>query len=173
MDSATYVDLSNKCQGWEKLEVVCSKEDFDDSSPQTPNEVVFDPVAPPGLDNMAMASLCKKYFDQIRTSAARRLKFESSFNSMENKTCIDGAKSISDEELFEFVYNDLLEAIVSKQTEDLLAEISNTEWDSDCCKTPPAPHLNGIAETSPGAPVKKPSAKSRKIDLGLGRKLEF
>ncbi|XP_031271577.1 uncharacterized protein LOC116129978 [Pistacia vera] len=250
MDSATCADLSNKCQGCEKLDVVCNKEVVqvsamsngsaslepitpvpnreiadspydcntplteakrptkvpcfgaktarkedlvacaddsspraktarkedpvacvDDSSPRTPKDVVFDPFAP-GPDNMAMAPLCKKYAEQMRTSVARCLKFESSFSLMENKTCVDDTESISDEEMFESVYNNLLEAIVSKQTEGLLAEISNTEWDADCCKTPPAPHLNGIAETCPGAPV-KPSAKSRKIDLGLCRKLEF
>ncbi|KAL5738912.1 hypothetical protein ACOSP7_027859 [Xanthoceras sorbifolium] len=81
-------------------------------------------------------------------------------------------ESISDEEVFESVYNNLLEAIVAKQTEGLLAEIANIECDSDCCQTPPAPRLNGIAETCPGAPMKS-SAVSRKIDLGLCRKLEF
>ncbi|XP_044472898.1 cyclin-dependent protein kinase inhibitor SMR11-like [Mangifera indica] len=143
----------------------------DDSSPRTPNDVVFDPFAP-GPDNMAMAPLCKKYLYQMRTSVARRLKFESSFNMMEDNTCVNDAESISDEEMFESVYNNLLEAIVSKQTEGLLAEISNTEWDSNYCKTPPGHRLNGIAKTCPGAPM-KPPAKSRNIDLGLCRKLKF
>ncbi|KAH7554634.1 hypothetical protein JRO89_XS12G0251000 [Xanthoceras sorbifolium] len=144
-----------------------------DSSPQTPKDVVFDPFAP-GPDHLAMAPLNKKYIDQVRSSVARRLNFESSihFEEHNNDTCADDVESISDEEVFESVYNNLLEAIVAKQTEGLLAEIANIECDSDCCQTPPAPRLNGIAETCPGAPMKS-SAVSRKIDLGLCRKLEF
>lgn len=139
---------------------------IDDGSPRTPKGVVFDPFAP-GPDSMAMAPLCKKYVNQMRTSVARCLNFESSLKLME-----EDMESISDEEMFESVYNNLLEAIILKQTEGLLAEISNGELDSDCCKTPPEPHLNGIAETCPGAPMKS-LAKARKIDLGLCRKLDF
>ncbi|KAK0585944.1 hypothetical protein LWI29_036672 [Acer saccharum] len=143
-----------------------------DSSPKTPRDVVFDPFAP-APDHLAMAPLNKKYINQVRSSVARRLNFESSLLFEEhNKTCSDGMESISDEEIFESVYNNLLEAIVSKQTECFLEEIPNIEWDSDCCKTPPVTRLNGIAETCPGAP-KKSSAVSRKIDLGLCRKLEY
>lgn len=142
-----------------------------DGSPQTPKDVVFDPFAP-GPDHLAMAPLCKKYVYQMKTSAARRLNFDSSLKLMEDSTDVDAVESISDEEMFESVYNNLLEAIVSKQTEDILAEISNIEWDPESCKTPPTLHQSGIAETCPGAPM-KPSAKSRKIDLDLRRKLEF
>lgn len=142
-----------------------------DGSPRTPKDVVFDPFAP-GPDHLAMAPLCKKYVYQMKTSAARRLNFDSSLKLMEDGTDVDDMESISDEEMFESVYNNLLEAIVSKQTEDLLTEISNVEWDPDSCKTPPTTQLSGIAETCPGAPM-KPSAKSRKIDLDLCRKLEF
>ncbi|TXG57476.1 hypothetical protein EZV62_015305 [Acer yangbiense] len=125
-----------------------------DSSPKTPRDVVFDPFAP-APDHLAMAPLNKKYINQVRSSVARRLNFESSLLFEEhNKTCSDGVESISDEEIFESVYNNLLEAIVSKQTECFLEEIPNIEWDSDFCKTPPVTRLNGIAETCPGAPKK-------------------
>ncbi|PQQ09443.1 uncharacterized protein Pyn_21435 [Prunus yedoensis var. nudiflora] len=82
-------------------------------------------------------------------------------------------ESISDEEMFEAVYENLLEVIVSEQTEGVFSECSRKGWDSDDCKTPPPePLLNGVAESCPGAPL-RPSGKSRNIDLGLIRKLEF
>ncbi|XP_038702205.1 uncharacterized protein LOC119998830 isoform X2 [Tripterygium wilfordii] len=80
---------------------------------------------------------------------------------------------MSEEEMFDALYENLLEVIVTKQAEDALSEISNIVCDFDACQTPPsAPRLTGIADTCPGAPI-KPTGKSRNFDLGLCRKLEF
>ncbi|KAJ8898837.1 hypothetical protein K2173_008146 [Erythroxylum novogranatense] len=137
------------------------------ASPKTPKDGVFDPFAP-GPNEMAMAPHCKKYLDEARASVSRCLNFTSSF-----RRCSFDADSFTDEEMFETVYENLLEAIVFKQTEGALTQVPNEECDSDACRTPPlAPRLNGLAETCPGAPLKS-TVKSRVIDLGLCRKLEF
>lgn len=142
------------------------------SSPKTPKDVVFDPFAP-GPDDKVLAPLSKKYSDEARISVARRLNFGSSPKGLDHTSPGDGVESISDEEMFKSVYENLLEVIVSEQTESALAELSNMEWDYDACRTPPsARRLNGVAETCPGAPL-KPTAKPRLNDLGLCRKLEF
>ncbi|XP_038695194.1 cyclin-dependent protein kinase inhibitor SMR11-like isoform X2 [Tripterygium wilfordii] len=138
----------------------------DSSSPRTPKDCVFDPFAP-GPAHLALAPLCKKYFDKSRVNVVRRLSFDSSYKIVED------AGFISDEEMFDAVYENLLAVIVTKQAEDALSEISNIECDFDACQTPPlAPRLTGIADTCPGAPVKLPG-KSRNLDLGLCRKLDF
>ncbi|XP_048236272.1 cyclin-dependent protein kinase inhibitor SMR11 [Ricinus communis] len=142
------------------------------SSPRTPKDGVFDPFAP-GPEDKAWAPQCKKYSDEARSSVARRLNFSSSFKGLGDECAGDCVESISDEQMFESVYENLLEAIVSKQTECSLAELSKMELDSDSCLTPSsAPRLTGVADACPGAPM-KPTGKSRIIDLGLCRKLEF
>ncbi|XWS22023.1 hypothetical protein CRYUN_Cryun29cG0000100 [Craigia yunnanensis] len=142
------------------------------SSPKTPKDGIFDSFAP-GPEDMAFAPICRKYIDEMRTSVARRLHFDYSVRNVDSGPHRTAAESISDEEMFESVYENLLEAIVSNQAEGFLTEFSDTEWDSDGCKTPPsAPCLNGVAETCPGAPI-KPTGRSRTIDLVLCRKLEF
>ncbi|KAF5747692.1 hypothetical protein HS088_TW05G00419 [Tripterygium wilfordii] len=141
---------------------------IDDSSsrPRTPKGGVFDPFAP-GPDRLAPAPFCKKYFDKSRINVGRRLSFDSSYNIVED------AGFMSEEEMFDALYENLLEVIVTKQAEDALSEISNIVCDFDACQTPPsAPRLTGIADTCPGAPI-KPTGKSRNFDLGLCRKLEF
>ncbi|KAH1030334.1 hypothetical protein J1N35_042508 [Gossypium stocksii] len=51
--------------------------------------------------------------------------------------------------------------------------VGTVECDSDGSKTPPsAPCLNGVSDTCPGAPIKL-TGRSRVIDLGFCRKLEF
>ncbi|MCL7051544.1 hypothetical protein MKW94_028421 [Papaver nudicaule] len=75
---------------------------------------------------------------------------------------------LHEEVLLETMYESLLDAIVSKQTEEIIAENI-----PDGMKTPTSlPPLSGIAETCPPAPIKPPSG-SRCIDLGIRRKLEF
>ncbi|KAK9289323.1 hypothetical protein L1049_007478 [Liquidambar formosana] len=142
-----------------------------DCSPRTPKDNVFNPFAP-GPDEMMLAPQCKKDMGESRISVARRLNFDSSTKF----SVADGnhVENLSDEEmLLESVYGSLLEAIVSKQTEDVLAEISPPELNSDGFKTPTsAPRLNGVAEICPGAPM-KPTRKLGNTDLGLCRKLEF
>ncbi|KAJ4832516.1 hypothetical protein Tsubulata_000074 [Turnera subulata] len=147
--------------------------DADDSgSPRTPNDCVFDPFAP-GPDDKVLAPQCKKYFDEARASVARRLDFSSSFKTLGKRSSENDAESISDEEMFESVYENLLEVIVSNQTEDALAELSGIEWAPGACKTPTSiPLLNGVSDTCPGAPMKR-GGGSRAVDLGLCRRLEF
>ncbi|XP_021685783.2 uncharacterized protein LOC110668736 [Hevea brasiliensis] len=142
------------------------------SSPKTPKDGVFDPFAP-SQDDKVFAPQSKKYFDEARISVARRLNFGTSLKGLGHTSPGDGVESILDEEMFKSVYENLLEAIICEQTESAFAELSNMEWDSDACRTPPsAPRLNQVAETCPGAPL-KPTGKSRLIDLGLCRKIEF
>ena len=142
--------------------------DNDNGSPRTPKDGVFDPFAP-GPDNMARAPQGKKYLDELRITVARRLDFDPSFDAFHD------AESLSDQDMFESVYENLLQVIVSKQTEGVLAPMSNVEYDSDDCKTPPSPlQFTGISDTCPGAPVKvKPGGKPRNIQVGLCKKLEF
>ncbi|XP_027336688.1 cyclin-dependent protein kinase inhibitor SMR11-like [Abrus precatorius] len=137
--------------------------DNDSGTPRTPKDGVFDPFAP-GPDNMARAPHSNKYLDEYRTTVARRLNFHSSFDA--------DVESLSDEDMVESVYENLLQVIVSKQAEAawLLSQMSNH---SDDCKTPPCPlRFTGISDTCPGAPM-KPAGKPRNIQVGLCKKLEF
>ncbi|XP_057476616.1 unknown protein 1-like [Actinidia eriantha] len=144
-----------------------------DGSPRTPVEDVFDPFAP-GPDKLMQAPHCKKYLEESWSNVARRLNFGSSVNSVRDVSSEADAETISDDEmLLETVYDSLLEAIVSKQTEGFRSEILSVDPDSDGFKTPNSETcLSGIAETCPGAPV-KPVRKSRNVDRSLCRKLEF
>lgn len=146
----------------------------DDStgSPRTPEGGVFDPFAP-GPEKLAMAPMCKKFVSKSRSVVARQLSFDSLVQTSDDETSTDSVESLSDEDMFEAVYESLLEAIVSDLTLSVLGEHARKDWDcGDDCTTPPGTRLNGIAETCPGAPL-RPVGKSRKIDLGLIRKLEF
>ncbi|KAB1224687.1 hypothetical protein CJ030_MR2G024687 [Morella rubra] len=170
IDSKSPVTLLDKVASFEsnsdsdKVPFGC----FNDTSPRTPEDGVFDPFAP-GPDDIALAPLGNKCHHEFKGIIPRRLNFD--FSSVEAVAVEAGAQSLSDEEMFEAVYENLLEAIVSKQAEVLHSGISGVDSDSDGCKTPPlAPLLNGVADTCPGAPVKS-SGKSRDIDLGLCRKL--
>ncbi|KAA8517605.1 hypothetical protein F0562_015079 [Nyssa sinensis] len=144
-----------------------------DNSPHTPKEGVFDPFAP-GPDKLMLAPHCNKYLEESQSNVARQLNFDASVKFFADGNPGNDAESISEEDIFlETVYGTLLEVIVSKQTEELLAEISPLDSGSDGFKTPTsAPCLNGIAETCPRAPM-KPTKKFRSIDQGLCRKLEF
>ncbi|GLU14789.1 hypothetical protein SLE2022_313370 [Rubroshorea leprosula] len=146
---------------------------IDNASPKTPKDGVFDPFAP-GSDDMLLAPLCKKHSDVMKTTIARRLKFDYPVKKLNygNETPSMDVESISDEEMFESVYEIILETVFTNQAEGPLAEIAEVEGNYDCCKTPSASISNAVAETCPGAPMKS-SGKSRNIDLGLCRKLEF
>ncbi|KAJ9543019.1 hypothetical protein OSB04_022726 [Centaurea solstitialis] len=145
------------------------KVDDEIDSPCTPKEGVFDPFAP-GPDKLMLAPICTKYLEESRSFVARRLNFSS---AMTKKDCEkEGCESgFEDDMLLEAVYESLLEAIICKQAEDIVATVDS------CCpsspETPPcAPLLTGIAETCPGAPMKAVK-KSRNIEMSLCRKLEF
>lgn len=139
----------------------------DDNSPCTPKEGVFDPFAP-GPDNLMNAPISMKHLEDSRSYVARRLNF----NSLKTKKDYEKRESVSetcfeDAKLLEAVYDNLLEAIISKQAEDIFNEMN------DVVVTPPsAPRVTGIADTCPGAPM-KPVKKSRNIDLSLCRRLDF
>ncbi|KAJ7950153.1 PR domain zinc finger protein 8, putative isoform 1 [Quillaja saponaria] len=140
-------------------------------SPHTPKDGVFDPFAP-GPEDMARAPLCKKHLHKLGSNVARRLNFDFAISVVEPENPGDDVESLSDQEVFDSVYENLLEAIVSNQTEGFLADISNVQYDAENCKTAPsAPRLNGSAATFPDA-LMKPASISRNIDMGLCRKLE-
>lgn len=147
-----------------------------DFSPCTPVEGGFDPFAP-GPEELAMAPHCKKYLKESRVNVARRLKFDSSVNFVLDGNHKSDVETISDDEMIlETVYDTLLEAIVSKQTEGLVTEILPLDRGFDGFKTPDsATRLSGIAETCPGAPLKTTGTtrKLRNVDQSLCRKLEF
>lgn len=148
------------------------EDDDEDNSPCTPKEGVFDPFAP-GPDNLMLAPLSKIHLEESRTYVARRLNFNS---IMKKKDCERNERAIEtgfdDDMLLEAVYDNLLEAIISKQAEDMLAELAGGP-SHDVLVTPPsAPRVTGIADTCPGAPM-KPVKKSRNIDLSLCRRLDF
>jgi hypothetical protein len=142
-------------------------------SPQTPKDCVFDPFAA-GPDVKAWAPMCKKNVEEMRSHVNRCLNFGSSVKPLKYDSDDVGADNYTEEEMIEFVYENLLEAIVIKQAEIFHAEYSNDTSDSNAFQTPPsAPRTNGTAETCPGAPIKS-SDRSRKIDMvGLCKKLEF
>lgn len=78
---------------------------------------------------MVFAPSYRKYVDEMRITVARRLNFNISVGtvgSVNHRTAVD---SISDEEMFESVYENLLEVIVSNQAEGFLTEFSNIECD--------------------------------------------
>lgn len=166
MTSVACLDLETDRNGENPL---CCE---DSSSPQTPKDGVFDPFAP-GPDDLVLAPQCRKFVNKSRNLVARRLSFESSIEVLEEESHGKDAFFISDEEIIEAVYENLLETIVSHQREVLVAGTSSLEWDSKDCRTPPlAPRLHEIADTCPGAPM-RPAGKSRKIDLALCRRLQF
>ena len=138
---------------------------MDPGSPYTPKIGVSDPFAPDPKE-LAMAPLCKKLLCKPWASVACRLDFSSTMESEEDGSFGSDADTSYEETLFESV----LEAIVSSQT----ARISPPESDSNGFKTPTLapPHLNGVAETCPGAPL-NPTMKLRAIDKGLCRKLNL
>ncbi|KAA3490201.1 Regulatory-associated of TOR 1-like protein [Gossypium australe] len=141
-------------------------------SPRTPKDGIFDPFAP-GPEGMVFAPSYWKYVDEMRITFARRLNFDISVGTVGSVNHRTAADSISDEEMFESDYENLLEVIVSNQAEGFLIEFSNIECDSDGSKTPPsAPCLNGASDTCPGAPIKL-TERSSVIVLGFCRKLEF
>ncbi|KAJ8550783.1 hypothetical protein K7X08_000153 [Anisodus acutangulus] len=148
---------------------------YDDveGSPRTPKGLGFDPFAP-GPDELMLAPQCKKYFTDSRSKVMRQLNFESSLNFNGIVAHSDNVGTVSEDEmLFEMLYNSLLEVITSKQKEDVHLKTSNPLSNSDGYKTPPsAPHLSGVADTCPGAPM-KPTYRFKNIDKGLCKKLIF
>ncbi|KAM3203721.1 putative protein isoform X1 [Capsicum annuum] len=142
-----------------------------EGSPQTPKG--FDPFAP-GPDELMLAPQCKKYFTDSQAKVTRQLNFEETLNFNGNVNQSDNVGTVSgDEMLFELLYNSLLEVITAKQKEDLHSKASTLLSDSDGYKTPTfAPHLSGVADMCPGAPM-KPANRFKRIHKGLCKKLIF
>lgn len=150
-----------------------------DNSPRTPKDGVFDPFAP-GPEEMLLAPLCKRLVKKSQKIVARRLDFlDDGDDDDDGDDSKSGEESKDLEIIFEktildAVYGTLLKAIVLKHTEDFIAEHSPSESENLlAAPTSPPPSLNWIAETCPGAPMKAMAGKSRNIDPGLCRKLEF
>lgn len=151
-----------------QLNGTLSINDSHNHSPRTPKDVIFDPFS-------------KDTRDEFRSSAVRRLRFRSSAHNHQYD-------SLSDQHIFESVYDNLLHFILSKQMEEeeeeeegLLPPISNLQHcDSDDdhgCKSPPSLlRFTGIAHTCPPAPRKLKPATAHQpkiIQLELCKKLEF
>ena len=89
--------------------------------------------------------------------------------SKEDGSFVSDADTSDEETMFKFMYESVLEAIVSNH----IAKISSPELDSGGFKTPTsASHLQGVAETCLGAPL-KPTKKLRATDKRLCMKLNF
>ncbi|KAK4795479.1 hypothetical protein SAY86_013473 [Trapa natans] len=143
----------------------------DYESPHTPKVDVFDPFAP-SSDDLLHAPQCNKPFDDSRTNAARHLSFGLSIEELKNGSCKGDGTSITDEEILELVYNNILKIILESKTEDPLPGPS-IERSNEVCDTPASrPKLIGVAETCPRAP-RKAAVMSRNIDLSLCKKLLF
>uniref|UniRef100_A0A9I9DYP0 Uncharacterized protein n=1 Tax=Cucumis melo TaxID=3656 RepID=A0A9I9DYP0_CUCME len=141
-----------------------SSDSFDPlCSPRTPKDGVFDPFSPAPA-HLALAPISRKYFSGSVGFVPRRLQFGSSSSSLQLVEA-EEEQSISDSELLEAVYENLLEVIVSHQAESSLAQPSSSQSDSPDCNTPPTSFLSGVAQTCPAAPV-KPSRKLRNLDMG-------
>ncbi|PIM97272.1 hypothetical protein CDL12_30259 [Handroanthus impetiginosus] len=139
----------------------------------TPKESVFDPFAP-GPGKFMLAPHPRKYMEGLGTNVAQKLNFMCAKSLIGDINCETSRETTSEEDnLFESVYNAILDAIVSEQTKELVTNAKTQVSDSDGFRTPNfARRLSGIAETCPGAPVKSTS-KCRNIGKELCRKLEF
>lgn len=148
----------------------------DASSPRTPKHGFFDPFAP-GIGELMMAPRGSKYSQEARSRSARSLNFGSSVRLAMEEYCESDEENASEEErLLEFLYNDLLEVILSTQVysvqqDTFLDEVLVKHVILDGFKTP-EPLLTGIADTCPPAPVKF-ERKAVITDRGLCRKLDF
>ncbi|KAK6129458.1 hypothetical protein DH2020_036799 [Rehmannia glutinosa] len=127
----------------------------DGNSSETPKETLFDSFAP-GPDNVLLAPHHRKYREESRIHVVRRLNFLCETHLVRDISHESNMETISDEEhLFEIVYDTILDAIVSEQTKELGAKFPTRFSGLDGFRTPKsAPHLSGIAETCPAAPVK-------------------
>lgn len=144
--------------------------------PKTPNPNVPDSI--PAIDSdsslseeeiitqkdrgiVTLSPLCNQYNDKMRV------------DSVSISDCV----LVSDEDIIDSIYQNLLSVIVSLQTQNVAAAVaaSGAEiWCFDCCKTPPPSSRNLDSkldsDTCPGAPMKLTKI-SRNIDSGLRRKL--
>ncbi|MED6182857.1 hypothetical protein PIB30_032650 [Stylosanthes scabra] len=129
-------------------------EDNENGSPQTPEDSVFDPFAP-GPGHLVRAPQCRKYL-KSNISISRRLDFPGPIDASH-----DEDESLSDQEMFESLYEDLITVIVSKQQTEV---------------TPHKvfPVFSARPDACPDAPIKvKSRDNQRNIDAALCKKLEF
>ncbi|GAB2272057.1 hypothetical protein Dimus_006877 [Dionaea muscipula] len=144
--------------------------DASDESPRTPKECIFDPFAP-GPDAMVLAPINRKFGKKFRNIVARRLDFHDSSGRLSGARDLDNEDDV-EEMMLESVYKTFLEAILLKQTAVFFAEHYDSH--SAAPETPSLPSLlTGIAKTCPRAPLKPGTRRSKQIDNGLCRKLEF
>ncbi|KAJ0699438.1 hypothetical protein HanRHA438_Chr10g0440201 [Helianthus annuus] len=123
----------------------------------TPVEDVFD---------MCVSGSNQK--NNLGTSAAKKKLVFSSNEYVSENECENGS-------LMETVYESVLEDIICKQAEDILAEILVSGTSRDVLKTPPsAARADGLVETCPGAPMKRKQVRNKRtVDMNLCRKLDF
>lgn len=145
----------------------------------TPKDVLFDPFAP-GPDVFLLAApQCRKCRRASWANVVRQLTFDSSASYVDNTDThhqTDAKTKIVEEEmsLFQTLYGNLLEVIISMQTKEIpSAKYPSNILVSDGFETPTSEsRLCGVAETCPQAPI-RPSRKFRDIHKGVCRKLEF
>ncbi|KAK4742530.1 hypothetical protein SAY87_000531 [Trapa incisa] len=143
-----------------------------DGSPHTPKEDVFNPFAPAAND-LLLDPQCKKRCDEWKTSVSRRLNFGCTTENPGKRSREGNRTHISDEELVDALYENLLEIIFETKFEDIFAEMPSVEWADEDCRTPTSGQkLSGFAGTCPKAPVKA-ATKSPKVKLSFCRKLQF
>ncbi|XP_075512481.1 LOW QUALITY PROTEIN: uncharacterized protein LOC142547992 [Primulina tabacum] len=139
---------------------------------QTPKESIFDQFSPV-LDKLMLAPSRQKMMEESRNNIVRRLSFSSTTNSVIRNQEARDYKISEEEQMFDIVYNDLLDVITSERTNGFASKSPSQVLDSDGFCTPKfAVRLAGIPETCPAAP-KKSRSKYRNIDKNLRRKLEF
>lgn len=109
------------------------------------------------IRDMGLSPLCNQYKDKMR---------------IDSNPCDCGL--VSDEEIIESIYQNLLRIIFSLQIHgnNSVAVSAAEIWCFDGCKTPPSRHTDSkmVPDTCPGAPMKLTKI-SRNIDSGLRRKL--
>ncbi|CAN8247259.1 unnamed protein product [Cochlearia groenlandica] len=92
-------------------------------------------------------------------------------NQYNDKIKIDSSDLVSDEEIIDYIYQNVLRVIiVSLELQSNV--VDSAVWGVDGCKTPPSKHTDTdmVPDTCPGAPMKLTKI-SRNIDSGLRRKL--
>ncbi|MED6181044.1 hypothetical protein PIB30_015728 [Stylosanthes scabra] len=129
----------------------------ENGSPRTPEDSVFDPFAP-GPGHLVLAPQCRKYV-KSNISISRRLDFPGPIDASHDKD-----ESLSDQEMFEYLYEDLMAVIVSKQHTEHTEVTPNKLF----------PVFSVRPDVCPDAPIKVKSRDNpRNIEAALCKKLEF
>ncbi|CAA0372840.1 hypothetical protein ISN44_As02g022860 [Arabidopsis suecica] len=135
--------------------------------PKTPNPNVPDSI--PAIDSDSSLSEEEITTDKDRGIVTLSPLCKQRIDSASISDCV----LVSDDEIIESLYQNLLRVILSLQQIQSVAVVPEI-WCFDGCKTPPPSSRNldsnMVSDTCPGAPMKLTKI-SRNIDSGLRRKL--